>query len=405
MFLAGVSSPQRIAFFNRLGTFCELTVWFQSRGEPKREERGEEPGALFRCRFLSGSADGRGNRLNLSVLRALEQEPFDVYVLGSCSSPTEMLAIQWLKLRRKRFILNAEGTFVSDVSRVRRKLKRYWVSGADLWLSSGRSCTRYLQENGADPERILEYPLALNRFGGQELAPLTEEERGALRRREGLQGTVFLSIGPFLPRNGVDVLLDAFGRLSAAGASLLLIGDGPEREKYERTVRDRGIRHVVIKTYLPKRELLRYWKVADVFALPAREETWGSALNEAIGFGLPIVSTTKAGAALDLVRDGTNGFLVPPDNAAMLAERLGKLAGDPELRGRFGAESRKLSEQYSIERMVEEHVRALEQFVRDAERKPESISAPLGLDGPSAIPKAEPGQELEQAGMRRTEGV
>jgi|GEM_PF-108524 len=365
LFLTNIPSPYRVEFFNELGKHCELTVWFEARSEANRKWRIEQLGASFRFRFLSGFTLGLDKHVNVSVVAALEREPFDVYVLGGYSSPTEMLAIHWLKLRRKRFILSSDGGFVSADRWAVGKLKRYLISSADLWLSSGTNCTRYLQGYGADPERIVEYPFSSGRLDERELAPLPPEEKEALKRREGLHGAVILSVGQFIPRKGFDVLLDAFGRLSGGGVSLLLIGGGPEREKYERTVRDRGLRHVVIKDFMHKRELLRYWKVADLFALPTREDIWGLVLNEALAFGLPIVATTKAGAAFDLVREGVNGYRVPPDNPAALADRCGRLARQPELRRRFGAESRKLAERYRMERMVEKHVEALERFMSE----------------------------------------
>ncbi|MBB6692853.1 glycosyltransferase family 4 protein [Cohnella xylanilytica] len=362
LFLTNIPAPYRIDFFNELGKHCDLTVWFEAKNESNREWAIEGLGASFRYKFLPGFTLGLDKHVNFSVIRELNAEPFDVYILGCYSSPTEMMAIRWLKFKKKRFILNSDGGFVSEDKWLLRKLKTSLISSADLWLSSGSNCTRYLSHYGADGRRIREYPFSSVALSEGDTRPLPEGEKEELKRREGLKGTVILSVGQFIHRKGMDVLLDAFARMRNANASLLLIGGGPEREAYEARIRDERIPNVVIKDFMQKRELLVYWKLADVFAMPTRFDIWGLVLNEALAFGLPVVSTTMAGAAHDLVREGENGFLVPPEDAALLGERCERLAVDPELRQTFGAKSREIARGYTMERMVDSHLRIIGSF-------------------------------------------
>ena len=57
--------------------------------------------------------------------------------------------------------------------------------------------------------------------------------------------------------------------------------------------------------------LAQVYGVSDVFVLPSFEETWGLVVNEAMACGLPVITTDRVGAAVDLVREGENGFVVP----------------------------------------------------------------------------------------------
>ncbi|MBW5448341.1 glycosyltransferase [Cohnella sp. CFH 77786] len=364
LFLTNIPSPYRIDFFNELGKHCELTVWFEARNEANREWEIEGLGRHFRYKFLKGRTFGLDKHLNWSVIRELNAEPFDVYIMGCYSSPTEILAIHWLKLRRKPFILNSDGGFPGNDRWLQRKLKTYLISSARAWLSSGSSCTRYLLHYGAAADRIYEYPLSSTILSERDLEPLSPEEKAILKRRDNLKDIVLLGVGQFVPRKGFDVLLKAFAKLQRelpdAEVSLLLIGGGPDKALYERIIREEGIRGVTLKSFMQKEELLSYWKLADVFVLPTRYDVWGLVFNEAAAFGLPIVTTYRAGAASDLVREGENGFVIGVDDTENLAARLKRLVMDRGLRERFSCGSKEISSRYSMERMVERHLRILE---------------------------------------------
>lgn len=370
LFLTNIPSPYRIAFFEELGKHCDLTVWFEARNESNRSWKIEELGRSFRFRFLKGITLGLDKHLNVSIIRALKAESFDIYVLGCYSSPTEIIAMHWLKLHRKPFILNSDGGFPRQERPLIRKLKTYLISSAHSWLSSGSQCTRYLLHYGADLRRIYEYPLASHVPAERDLLPLSDNEKAILKQRDNLPGIVLLAIGQFIPRKGFDVLLQAFGRMQKERpdmrCSLLLVGGGPDQARYERMIREQGIRHVTIKGFMQREELIPYWKIADMFVLPTRHDVWGLVINEAAAFGLPIVTTAMAGAASDLGKDGDNGFIVQPDDEAALAQACLQLAQNADLRKRCGSRSKEIARRYAMSRMVERHVQVLQAWHAEA---------------------------------------
>jgi glycosyltransferase involved in cell wall biosynthesis len=75
-------------------------------------------------------------------------------------------------------------------------------------------------------------------------------------------------------------------------------------------------------------------KSAHVLVVPSSYEGFGIVYLEGMAFGLPTIGTT-AGGASEIIRDGETGYLVPPDDAAMLAERLSRLARDRDLLARL----------------------------------------------------------------------
>lgn len=92
------------------------------------------------------------------------------------------------------------------------------------------------------------------------------------------------------------------------------------------------------------------------------------ALAEAAASGRPVITTDLPGCR-DTVRDGLSGFLVRPRDPADLAEKLGRLLADPELRSKMGAESRRLAEErFAIERVVEGHFEIYDELLSDQNR-------------------------------------
>ena len=95
-------------------------------------------------------------------------------------------------------------------------------------------------------------------------------------------------------------------------------------------------------------ELLR---LSDIAVLPSYREGLPKALLEAAATGLPLVATDVPGCR-EVVQDGVNGFLVPPENAQKLANALEILAEDSHLRERMGRESLKRAEMYFSEEKI-----------------------------------------------------
>lgn len=137
-----------------------------------------------------------------------------------------------------------------------------------------------------------------------------------------------LCVCRLVPKKGVDVLLRAFARLEhdAAGARLVIAGDGPEMPVLLSLVRSLGLAQAVTFTGSVDRQALSNLMAgASVFCLPSRKEPFGIVLLEALSFGLPIVATAVGGVP-EVLEGGALGYLVPPDDPAALAAALRKAA-------------------------------------------------------------------------------
>jgi glycosyltransferase involved in cell wall biosynthesis len=150
-------------------------------------------------------------------------------------------------------------------------------------------------------------------------------------------------------------------------ARLLLVGEGPLRRSTEQAVADAGLRDAVRLTGL-RTDVARFLSAMDVFVLATQWEGLPRVLPQAMAAGLPVVSSRVDGTP-DAVHDDDNGFLIPPGDEDALADRMGRLAGDPELRASMGTRSLALVEEFSARTMVEKHERLYEELFTD-ERLP-----------------------------------
>jgi glycosyltransferase involved in cell wall biosynthesis len=151
-----------------------------------------------------------------------------------------------------------------------------------------------------------------------------------------------------------DVLLALKGlRERGVDACLCMVGDGPDREQAERRAKELGIvRHCFFLGY--QDEVAPFYAAFDAFVLPSGNEGTPVSAIEALAAGRPVVAT-RVGGVPDVVRDGVDGFLVETGDVEALAERLARLAADPELRARMGEAGRaRVPGRFAVERLIDD---------------------------------------------------
>ena len=186
---------------------------------------------------------------------------------------------------------------------------------------------------------------------------------GAVDERDFL-----LFVGRLRIRKGVEVLLEAMARpvLAAAGARLLIAGDGEHRENLERRAAALGLEAPAVR-FLGRasgaqvRELLGR---ARALVVPSIYEGMPLVVLEAMSAGVPVVASRVSGIP-EVVLDGETGWLVPCEDPPALAEALAAVLADPAEARRRGAAGRaRLEREYRPVRIAErweslvEHARA-----------------------------------------------
>lgn len=149
------------------------------------------------------------------------------------------------------------------------------------------------------------------------------------------------------PRKNIGLLLEAYARLPdevRERVRLVLAGSSGPPPGFWTRAEALGQRDRIEYVERPSREVLvRLYQRAAVFALPSDEEGFGVVLLEAMACGVPVVST-RSGGPDGIVSDGKDGFLVPLDDAAAMADRLSRLLQDAGLNLSMGRDARRTIE-------------------------------------------------------------
>lgn len=159
------------------------------------------------------------------------------------------------------------------------------------------------------------------------------------------------AMGRLSTQKGFDILLDAFARCSDKSWSLVILGDGPERERLERLSKKLGIRS---RLHLPGRirEPGFVLRRADLFVLSSRFEGFPNALIEAMSCGRAVVAFDCPTGPRDIIKNGANGILVPLEDSEALTAEMDRLMFDKKERERLGKRAQLVSIQYSIEKVI-----------------------------------------------------
>ena len=165
-----------------------------------------------------------------------------------------------------------------------------------------------------------------------------------LRQRYGLAAgrPLVLSVGRLSQEKRLGVLLDAAARTDP-GVQFAIAGAGPDGARLRAYASDLGVAaRVRFLGFVPEADLPGLYRLADVFAIASEAELQSLATMEAMATGLPVVAV-NAGALGELIRDGENGFLAGPGDAAGMAARLDQLCGEPAMRRAMAAASARIA--------------------------------------------------------------
>jgi phosphatidylinositol alpha-1,6-mannosyltransferase len=180
---------------------------------------------------------------------------------------------------------------------------------------------------------------------------------------------VVLCVSRFVERKGQDVLVEALPLIQreVPQAALLLVGDGPMRDRLVQLAEDRGVsRDVVFAGAQPWAETPPFYTAADVFCMPCRTrkgglevEALGIVFLEAAAAGLPVV-VGNSGGAPDAVLDGRSGYVVDGTSPEAVARSLINLLAQPDLAAALGKEGRAwVREEWRWDQMARRLERAL----------------------------------------------
>lgn len=363
LFLTNIPSPYRVKFFQELGNHVDLTVLYEKQLASNRDEKWVYQ--IDECKsykeiVLKAAIRRQDTAFCPSVVKYLKQATYDFIIVGVYSTATALYAIRYMKRKKIPYWISCDGALVKNENSLKRFVKKQFLVGADGYFSSGAMTDQWLMHYGVSEEKIYRYPFSSIYDKQVEKAIIDEGSREELKKKLGFSYPYnILFVGQFIHRKGVDTLLDAVERLPR-DIGVYLVGGEPQ-EEYLQKVREGKLTNVIFLPFMQESCLKEYYKAADLFVLPTREDIWGLVINEALGNGVEVITTDKCVAGMEMIQDGVNGRIVPADDSESLTKAiLEELHLPKEEKERRREEALKVAAQYTIERMVESHLKAWE---------------------------------------------
>jgi len=309
-------------------------------------------------------------RMHRGITEALNRLDPDAVHIHSYSTPDARACLAWCRRHRRIAVCMAESK-EDDAERVwwREALKKVLVAEFDAAQAAGSAAARYFVKLGIPEDRIfIGYSVVDNDYFAERAAAVRRDPSEA-RTLPGLadETPFFFSSARFMERKDLPGLLKAYAAYHRRAEvnrlqpwRLLLLGDGPLRPGLEAIARQEGISEAVaMPGWRQIEDLPSYYALASALVHTATVDQWGLVVNEAMAAGLPVVVSTGAGCAEDLVRDGENGFTFVPGDVSTLTQHLFATAHEID-RERFGQRSRELIAEWPLERFGTSLHRALE---------------------------------------------
>jgi glycosyltransferase involved in cell wall biosynthesis len=240
-------------------------------------------------------------------------------------------ALYFLLLRRLmhyRVVLSFHGSdFLFATDALRRALPRLVARADAVTAVSAALQERIVAEGRADPDHVTLIPNGVDTAYWAEGADASPPDAGPFR---------IVTAGRLVPVKNYDLLIaavDRAARRSARRLSLTIAGDGELYETLRRQA-DAAQADIELVGHRTPDQLRRLLAGADLYVLSSRSEGMPLAVVEAMAAGLPVLATGVGGVP-ELVRDGQDGLIVPPDDPERLSDALLRLIEDDTLRQRL----------------------------------------------------------------------
>mgnify|MGYP004551632477 CR=1 FL=1 len=366
LWINNIPSPYRVEFWNLLSEYCNLTVIYENAFDTNRDDSWKKERTVkYKEIYLNANIRIRGSdSFAPSIIKYLFLYKYDYVVIGSHGSPTQRLAIVFMRLIGKKFIFNLDGenfVRIKNDSWIKKLLKKHLIfRGAVAYLTTGDMSKKCLQSYGINENLIKIYPFS-SIHNEDVVKNITEEEiRNIYKKRIGVNKKyLVLAVGSVVHNKGFDLLVKyqqfftndvcvciVGGNINSECAKLLQEYDSKTEFKF-----------IPFKT---KDKLKEYFLAADVFTLPTRMDSWGLVINEACAYGLPIVTTNCCNAGLEMVKNDVNGYIVNINTPENIVKKINVILKDDRLNREMRKNSLLMAKKYTIETMTSVNADILE---------------------------------------------
>ena len=355
-------APYRVGVFNELGKEYDVTVYFEKSYDQERSKDWFENNFNNFKGGLLKNSEKESKSPKIEILTYLKAEKYDLVLAYDYVTPTAALLMTWCKFKRIPYAVNCDGGFIKQ-NFFKKQIKKIFIENASLCLAGGENAMKYFLYYGAKEKNI--YLHNFSSVNDYELLkkPIEINEKKKIREELGMRSNkIAISIGQFIYRKGFDVLIKAWANVNPE-YELFIIGGGSKEKEYTQLMQSLKLNNIKFIGFKNKEELRKYYLACDLFILPTREDIWGLVINEAMSYGLPVITTDKCVAGLELIKNNENGFIVPVDNEIELFKKINYILSDDNVARIMSNNNINKIKPYTIQNIAYSHIESIKKIL------------------------------------------
>lgn len=247
--------------------------------------------------------------------------PDALYIIG-WAFKGHLRALRFFK-GRLPVLFRGDSTILNEQSMIKSFLRKQFLTWVyrhvDKAMYVGQRNRAYYLSFGMKEDQLFFAPHAVE---NSRFSSLEDSDDVDFRERLGISHNeiVVLFAGKLEPRKNPSLLVNTFKKMNIRHMHLVIVGNGELEEEIKSTCS--GFENVHFLDFQNQKSMPSVYRLADVFALPSRSETWGLAINEAMACRKAVLVSDKCGCAVDLVEEGINGFTFQSENEEELINKL-----------------------------------------------------------------------------------
>ncbi len=289
--------------------------------------------------------------ISFAVIKMLKKNKDGIVIFDGYGLIPNMLGIWYMKRQKKPYFINIDGIHIGKENRL-NLLKKSFFSQYCYVLCGSEFSMQWLCKLGVAEEKIVVHNFSSIKSKDILDQQISNYDRENNRRKLHLgKLPLILGVGRFLDWKQFDLLIKAFKPFDTQ-AQLVIVGEGKEKEKYYGIIEKEKVQNVRILDFMPYNQLVNYYKAANLFVLPSNGEVWGLVVNEAISFGLPVITSDTCVSGKALIKEGFNGYTFHYNDINDLSRKISLVLSQTE---QMGSNGLTIIKNFTIENMAKVH--------------------------------------------------
>lgn len=358
-FLTQNEAPFRIMWLDELAKYIDVDVFHIGEyiGKVNRDF------LIYKAKNAHVQNIGIGKKIRLYNICKIFRVKYDLFILDGYGFIAQVIMIFLLSFLRKRFIISIDGGFVSPKERrSKRVFKSILLNRATALLSTSKETDEFLSHYIKDQSRMIRhYFSSVYSFQILKEYPDKKEKREELKIKDIF---TVIAVGKFIPVKGFDTLLHAVETIDDIQVLIIGANEG-EEDTYKQYINKDNKEKVLFLPFCKQNKLYQYYEASDVLVMPSRGDVWGLVVGEAFANALPVVSSDRCLAGLDMVEDGKTGFIFKTDDSSDLSRCLIKLKNHPDLLRYMGINCINTIEKYAIDKAALLDIKNIRRIVKN----------------------------------------